>query len=795
MANYDFKAIEDKWNSYWEKNKTFKTDVWDFSKPKFYSLSMFPYPSGEGLHVGHPVGYVATDAMARFKRMCGFNVLYPFGYDAFGLPAEQYAIKTGNNPMDFTMKNIDNFRKQLKMIGLSADWDREIATCEPEYYKWTQWIFEELYKAGYVKYQDMSVNWCEELGTVLANDEVIDGKSERGGYPVVKKFMRQWVIEIPKYAQKLLDGLKDLDWPESTKITEQNWIGRSEGAIIKFSVEKSDETFEVFTTRADTLFGATYCALAPEHEIVKKITTKEQKNAVENYIAECAKKTDIERCDTTKEKTGVFTGAYAINPANKKLLPIYIADYVLSTYGKGALMAVPAHDERDYAFAKKYGLDIIEVVKSPDGVGKSAYTGDGEHINSDFLNGLNNSEATEKMFNWLEKQKIGKKSVNYRLRDWIFARQHYWGEPMPIIHMEDGSMKLVDLKDLPLILPRINDYQPKNGQPPLNNAVDWVNVTVDGKKGKRETCTMPSSAGSSWYFLRYIDPHNDKAFADTKLLNHWMPVDLYVGGPEHNVGHVLYARMWNRFLCEQGYLTHPEPFKRLRHNGMMMASDGRKMSKRWKNVINPNDVVAQVGADVFRLYEMFMGPVNATRYWNDKDIVGLQRFLEKIWALYHSDKIKKSDDKKLEKIYHQTVKKVTNLYEELSLNTVISSLMEFLNAISSCEVFPVEYAEGFLQLLNPLAPFITEELWSTVLKHKESIAFSSWPKFDESKCVENEIELPVQVNGKLKGLIKIQKDSTQAQVLEVLNQQLPNIASLNVKKIVFVPNKILNIIS
>jgi len=795
MPNYDFKAIEDKWNSYWEKNKTFKTDVWDFSKPKFYSLSMFPYPSGQGLHVGHPVGYVATDATSRFKRMCGFNVLYPMGYDAFGLPAEQYAIKTGNNPMDFTFKNIDNFRKQLKMIGLSVDWDREIATCDPSYYKWTQWIFEELYKAGYVKLQDMSVNWCEELGTVLANDEVIDGKSERGGYPVVKKFMRQWVIDIPSYAQKLLDGLSDLDWPESSKITEQNWIGRSEGAVIKFAVKGCDETFEVFTTRADTLFGASFCALAPEHKIVEKITTKEQKALVEKYIAECAAKTDIERTDTTKEKTGVFTGAYAINPVNQKLLPIFVADYVLSTYGKGALMAVPAHDERDYAFAKKYKLDIIEVVKSSEGIAKNAYCGDGEHINSDFLNGLNNEEASRAMFEWLEKNKLGKKTVNYRLRDWIFARQHYWGEPVPIIHMDDGSMRLVDLKDLPLTLPKVNDYQPKNGQPPLNNAPEWVNVTIDGKHGKRETCTMPGSAGSSWYFLRYIDPHNDKAFADTKLLNHWMPVDLYVGGPEHNVGHILYARMWNRFLSEQGYLVHPEPFKKLRHNGMMMASDGRKMSKRWGNVVNPNDVVARVGADVFRLYVMFMGPLNMTRYWNDKDIVGLERFLDKIWNIYHSDKLQESDDPTLERIYHQTVKKVTQDYEDLSLNTAISSLMIFLNAIGDAKVLPIKYAEGFLQMLNPLAPYITEELWQTVLGHKDSIAYSTWPKFDESKCVENEIELPVQVNGKLKGLIKVKKDSTQDEVMKILEQQLPNIASLNVKKIVFVPNKILNIIS
>ena len=793
MAKYNFSEIEKKWNDYWEKNKTFETDVWDFSKPKFYCLDMFPYPSGQGLHVGHPEGYIATDIISRVKRMQGYNVLHPMGFDAFGLPAEQYAISTGNHPAEFTLKNIETFKSQLKICGLSFDWSKEISTCDPKYYKWTQWIFEELYKAGLAKYIDMPVNWCEELGTVLANDEIIDGKSERGGYPVVKKNMRQWVIDIPQYADKLLKGLDELDWPNSTKIMQRNWIGKSEGAIVHFAVADSDATFDIFTTRIDTLFGATYCVLAPEHDLVSVITMPEQKDAVADYQRKCASKSDIERTDTSTEKTGVFTGAYAINPANNKRIPIYIADYVLSTYATGAIMAVPAHDERDYDFATKYGLDIIPVVEAPENV-TGAFVADGKHINSQFIDGLNTDDAKAKMFDWLEQNKLGYKKVNYKLREWIFARQRYWGEPLPVIHMDDGTIRLVDIKDLPVELPVLKDYHARNGEPPLANATEWVNVNIDGKHGKRETATMPGSAGSSWYFLRYVDSQNDKIFADKKLLDHWLPVDLYVGGSEHAVGHLLYSRFWNRFLSEKGYLSHPEPFKKLVHQGMILAPDGRKMSKRWGNVINPNDVVAEYGADVFRMYEMFMGPIQDAKPWNTENISGVKKFLDKVWSTYtEQDKIKDSDDTTLQKLYHQTIKKVTNDYENLSYNTAISQMMIFMNAVQKAPVFPREYAIGFIKVLSPIAPYIGEEIWNTVFGNTSSIAYAEWPKYDEALTIEHEIQLPVQVNGKLKSTIMVPLNSTEQDVLEVA-KQLPELANKNIVKVIYIPNKIINLI-
>ena len=538
---YDHKIAEKKWQKYWEENKTFETDVYDFSKPKYYALDMFPYPSGQGLHVGHPEGYTATDIMSRMKRMQGYNVLHPMGFDSFGLPAEQYAIKTGNHPEGFTLKNIQTFTKQLKMLGFSFDWDKQVSTCDPSFYKWTQWIFKQLYEDGLARYVDIPVNWCEELGTVLANDEIIDGKSERGGFPVIRKNMKQWVIDIPKYAERLLAGLEEVDWPESTKEIQRNWIGKSIGAHVDFKVDGYDDKFTVFTTRCDTLFGATYCVLAPEHELVEKITTPDKKDEVKAYLDVCATKSELERTELNKEKTGVFIGAYAINPVNGKKIPIWISDYVLAGYGTGAIMAVPAHDDRDYAFAKKFGIDIIPVLEGGD-VTKEAWTQDGVHINSGFLNGLDKQEAIDKMLDWLEEHHCGSKHVNYRLREWIFARQRYWGEPIPIINFDDGTSVALSDDQLPLILPELEDYSPsKTGSSPLDKAVDWVNVEVDGKKGKRETSTMPGSAGSSWYFLRYIDPHNDKAIADPELLKHWMPVDLYVGGPEHAVGHLLYG--------------------------------------------------------------------------------------------------------------------------------------------------------------------------------------------------------------------------------------------------------------
>ena len=561
---YNHIEIEKKWQKYWEDNKTFKTDAWDFSKPKYYALDMFPYPSGVGLHAGHPEGYTATDIVSRMKRMQGFNVLHPMGFDSFGLPAEQYAIDTGNNANTFTLENIETFRTQLKKLGFSYDWDREIMTSDPSYYKWTQWIFKRLVEDGLARCVEMPVNWCEELGTVLANDEVIDGKSERGGFPVVRKNMKQWIIDIPKYAERLLDGLEEVDWPLSTKEIQRNWIGKSVGAHVKFKVDGTAKDFTVFTTRCDTLFGATYCVLSPEHELIDEITTLEQKDAVKKYKEECAKKAEIERTELNKEKTGVFTGSYAINPVNGEKIPIWISDYVLVTYGTGAIMAVPAHDERDYAFAKKFDLKIIPVIEGGD-IEKEAYTGDGVHINSGFLNGLNKEESIEKMIAWLEENKLGAKKINYKIREWIFARQRYWGEPMPVVHMEDGDIVCLSDDELPLILPNISDYKSHNGEPPLCNAKDWVEVSINGKKGKRDTNTMPGSAGSSWYFLRYIDPHNDKELADKKLMEHWMPVDLYIGGPEHAVGHLLYSRMWNNYLFDKGIVPVKEPFKKLVH--------------------------------------------------------------------------------------------------------------------------------------------------------------------------------------------------------------------------------------
>ena len=664
MSNYEHLIVEAKWQKYWKENETFKTDVWDFSKPKFYALDMFPYPSGVGLHAGHPEGYTATDVVSRMKKMQGYNVLHPMGFDSFGLPAEQYAINTGNHPDGFTRKNINTFKNQLEMLGFSYDWSKEISTCDPDFYKWTQWIFKELYKDGLAKKVDMPVNWCEELGTVLANDEVIDGKSERGGYPVIRKNMKQWVIDIPKYAEKLLANLDTLDWPESTKEIQRNWIGKSIGAHVDFKVKDHDDKFTVFTTRCDTLFGATYCVLAPEHDLVKKIMSKEQSDAVLNYIDICSKKSDLERTELNKEKTGVFTGAYAINPVNGKETPIWISDYVLASYGTGAIMAVPAHDERDYAFAKKFGIDIIPVLDGGD-ITQEAFVGDGPHINSDFLNGLGKEDAINKMIEYLESKGLGSKKINYRLREWIFARQRYWGEPIPTVTFEDGSTQALPDDQLPIILPELDDYKPsKSGQSPLANAEDWVNIIVDGKKAVRETSTMPGSAGSSWYFLRYIDPKNDKELADKKLLEHWMPVDLYVGGPEHAVGHLLYSRMWNNYLHEKGIVPCAEPFQKLVHQGMILGSNGIKMGKRFPEyVVDPNVVVKEYGADALRLYEMFMGPLEADKPWDNNGIEGSRKFIDRIWRLYTEDnRISDSENKNLEKIYHQTVKKVTEDY-------------------------------------------------------------------------------------------------------------------------------------
>ena len=794
---YKFDEIEKKWQKYWEENETFKTDIWDFSKPKFYALDMFPYPSGVGLHAGHPEGYTATDIVARMKRMQGYNVLHPMGWDAFGLPAEQYAINTGNHPNIFTAKNIETFKGQLKSLGFAYDWSRELSTSDPKFYKWTQWIFKRLYLDGYAKYIDMPVNWCEELGTVLSNDEVIDGKSERGGYPVVRKNMKQWVLDIPKYAEKLLEGLDLIDFPESTKEIQRNWIGKSTGALVNFKVADSEYDFTVFTTRCDTLFGATYCVLAPEHEIVNKITTRECQEAVSKYQEECSKKSELERTELNKEKTGVFTGSYAINPVNNKKIPIWISDYVLSSYGTGAIMAVPAHDERDYAFAKKFNLEIIPVLAGGD-VSKEAYTGDGVHINSEFLDGLSKEEAINKMIAYLEENKIGSKKVNYRLREWIFARQRYWGEPVPIIHMEDGTMKVLDDSELPLVLPEMDDYKGKNGKAPLENATDWKNVVIDGKKGVRETSTMPGSAGSSWYYLRYIDPHNDNCFADPELLKHWMPVDLYVGGPEHAVGHLLYSRFWNNYLYDKGLVPTKEPYKKLVHQGMILGSNGIKMGKRFPEyVVNPTDVVKSHGADALRLYEMFMGPLEADKPWSNQGLDGAKKFLDRVYRIFEDNKVVEEDTPNLEKIYHQTVKKVSNDYESMNFNTAISQMMIFVNAVYKEEKITKEYASGFVKLLNPIAPHITEEIWHTFLGHTDTIANETWPSYDETKITEDTYTMVVQVNGKLRGKIDVSSETSKDE-MERLAKSIPNVISFidgkEIVKVITVPKKLVNIV-
>ena len=807
--SYNFTEIEKKWQEYWDKNKTFKTDVWDFSKPKYYALDMFPYPSGQGLHVGHPEGYTATDIMSRMRRMQGYNVLHPMGWDAFGLPAEQYAIKTGNHPAGFTERNIATFKRQLKMLGFSFDWDREISTCDPSFYKWTQWIFKQLYNDGLAKLVEMPVNWCEGLGCVLSNDEVINGKSERGGFPVVRKNMKQWVMDIPKYAEILLNGLDEVDWPESTKEIQRNWIGKSVGAEVVFKVANSDKSFTVFTTRADTLFGATYCVLSPEHDLVNEITTSDQKKAVEEYKAMASAKSDLERTELNKEKTGCFTGAYAVNPVNGKEIPIWISDYVLSTYGTGAIMAVPAHDERDYEFATKFGIDIIPVLEGGD-ISKEAFTGDGIHINSDFLNGLGKQEAIDKMIAWLEEKGIGTKKVNYKIREWIFARQRYWGEPIPVVFTENNEIHVLADEDLPLVLPELEDYAPsKTGASPLDKATDWVNTTFEGKPARRETSTMPGSAGSSWYFLRYIDPHNENEIADPELLKHWMPVDLYVGGPEHAVGHLLYSRFWNNYLYNKGIAPTKEPFAKLRHQGMILGSNGEKMSKSKGNVINPDDMVKEYGADALRVYEMFMGPIDSAKPWDPNGIDGSKKFLDRVWRLFvESGKVQDVNAnvsasssasnayKNLEKVYNYTVKKVTNDYENMYYNTAISQMMIFINSASKEDVIPKEYAEGFIKLLNPVAPHITEEIWNR-FGHDNTITYEAWPTYDETKLVEDTVEIPVQINGKVRATVSISIDASEDEVKNIVHQNSNIQAQLEGKTVVkeiYVKNKIYNIV-
>ena len=806
---YNHRVIEKKWQKYWDENKTFKT-LDDHTKEKFYALDMFPYPSGAGLHVGHPEGYTATDILSRYKRANGYNVLHPMGWDAFGLPAEQYALDTGNDPRDFTKTNIDTFRRQIKELGFSYDWDREVNTTDPNYYKWTQWIFKKLYEKGLAYVDEVPVNWCPALGTVLSNEEVIDGKSERGGHPVERRPMRQWVLKITDYAEKLLADLDILDWPESLKAMQRNWIGKSVGAEIDFKIEGTDKAFTVFTTRADTVFGVSYCVLAPEHKLVEEIVTEGQRAAVEEYLDIVKRKSDLERTDLNKDKTGVFTGAYAINPVNGEKVELWIADYVLASYGTGAVMAVPAHDERDYEFATKFNLPIKAVIED-NGEVIVPFFGDGKHINSDFINGLNNEEAIAKVIEFLEENKVGRSKVTYKLRDWLFSRQRYWGEPIPIIHWEDGTMTTVPDSELPLLLPETDNIKPSGtGESPLANIEEWLNV-VDpetGKKGKRETNTMPQWAGSCWYYLRYIDPHNDEMFADPEKLKYWLPVDVYIGGAEHAVLHLLYARFWHKVLYDLGLVPSREPFQKLFNQGMILAEgkDGRpeKMSKSKGNVVNPDDIIVSHGADTLRVYEMFMGPLDASIAWSENGLDGSRRFLDRVYRLFVdeetgkvNDKVQDKDNAELEVSYNFTVKKVSEDIEILGFNTAISQLMVFVNDCYKAEYIPRKYALGFIQLLAPFAPHLAEEMWE-VYGNTESISYVPWPTFDESKLVSDTVEIVVQLMGKVKAKLDVKKDLTPAELEQIVlaNEEVKElIEGKQVMKVIVVPGRLVNIVA
>lgn len=801
MKEYNTKQIEEKWKKYWQENKTFKTDIWDFSKPKFYALDMFPYPSGAGLHVGHPEGYTATDIVSRMKRMQGYNVLHPMGFDSFGLPAEQYAINTGNHPYQFTKKNIDYFRSQLENLGFSFDWDREISTCEPSYYKWTQWIFKKLYQKGLARFVEMPVNFCEELGCVLANDEIVDGKSERGGYPVVKKYMKQWIIDIAKYGDRLIEGLEKINWPESTKTMQKNWIGKSEGVEVDFELVGGGK-FSIFTTCIETIYGITFMVMAPEAKMVDQLKDRIKNwDEVEKYRKETAKLSDLERTELNKGKSGVkLEGVYAINPVNNKKVPVFIGDFVLASYGTGAVMAVPSHDQRDFEYAVAHNIDMIQVIEGRD-VSKSAfekqdYLGKGcRLINSEEFSGLTVEEAKKAITDKLVNMGKARKTVNYRLHEWIFARQRYWGEPIPIIHNDDGTTTALDDNDLPLVLPILEDYKPaKDGSSPLAKDEKWVNITYKGKKGKRETSTMPGSAGSSWYFLRYIDPHNDQELANKKLLEHWLPVDLYVGGPEHTTGHLLYSRMWNNFLYDEGIVPVKEPFQKLVHPGMILGANGIKMGKRYPEfIVDPNDVIAKYGADTLRLYEMFMGPLEVSKPWDDNGVAGARKFLDRIWKIYQEKEIGDFENENLKQIYHQTVKKVTEDFESLNFNTAISQMMIFINAVAKENKLPRQYAEGFIKLLNPICPFITEELWQN-LGHNGTISYEKWPTFDEKALVKDSFEVPVQVNGKLRGKIVVRESMSEEEIKSLALEAAREFVTSQVKKFIYVPKRICNVI-
>ena len=809
MAQYDYANIEKKWQKYWEEHETFKTDVWDFSKPKFYVLDMFPYPSGVGLHAGHPEGYTATDIVSRMKRMQGYNVLHPMGYDSFGLPAEQYAVKTGHNPNGFTQDNIKTFSKQLKELGFDYDWSKMIATSDPSYYKWTQWIFKQLYLKGYAKLVDIPVNWCEELGTVLANDEVIDGKSERGGYPVVRKNMKQWVIDQVAFAEELLDGLNEIDWPESTKDMQRHWIGKSTGVEVEFQLVGGGK-FSIFTTCIETIYGITFMVLAPDGDLVKELMPRiENKDEVNAYIQETVKKSDMDRTDLNKTKSGCpLKGIYAINPVNGKEVPVYIGDFVLASYGTGAVMAVPAHDQRDFEYAVVHNIPMIQVIDGADvsecAFEKGSYLGKGcKLINSEEFTGLTVEEAKEAITQKLEKMGVAKRKVNYHFREWIFARQRYWGEPVPVYYTDDGEIHVLDDEELPLVLPELEEYKGKNGQAPLENAEDWKYIERNGVKGKRETSTMPGSAGSSWYYMRYIDPHNENAICDPELLKHWLPVDKQTYSAKERAnpffeGHLMYSRIWNRFLYNEGVSPVKEPFKKLVHQGMILGSNGIKMGKRFPEyVVNPSDIVRDYGADTLRLYEMFMGPLEASKPWSNQGVEGAKRFLSRVWNFF-TDESKLNDSKyaELEKIYNVTIRKVTKDFEQLAFNTAISQMMIFVNAIYKADSCPKEFAEGFIKVLSPIAPHICEEIWEK-FGHSETIAFESWPTYDEAKCVDDEVEIAVQINGKVREKLVVSADAEADEAIAAaksLEKIAEAINGMTVVKELYVKGRLVNIV-
>ena len=809
MSNYSPNDIEKKWQQYWQEHETFKTDVWDFSKPKFYVLDMFPYPSGVGLHAGHPEGYTATDITSRMKRMQGYNVLHPMGYDSFGLPAEQYAINTGNHPAEFTKKNIATFQKQLTELGFDYDFSKTISTSEPDYYHWTQWIFKRLYEDGYAKYIDMPVNWCEELGTVLSNDEVIDGKSERGGFPVVRKNMKQWVIDQPAFAEALLEGLEEVDWPESTKEMQRHWIGKSEGVEVKFQIVGGGE-FSIFTTCIETIYGITFMVLAPDSDLVQTLLDRVENRAeVEAYIAETRKQSDMDRTELNKGKTGCpLKGLTCINPVNGREAQLFIGDFVLASYGTGAVMAVPSHDQRDFEYAVAHKIDMIQVIDGKNehadvtgqALEKQTYLhGDYVLINSEEFTGMTVKEAKEAITQKLEKMGVAKRTVNYHFREWIFARQRYWGEPVPVVHTEDGKIYVLADEELPLVLPALSDYKSRNGKAPLENAEEWKQYDQNGVKGKRETSTMPGSAGSSWYFLRYIDPHNDKALADPELLKHWMPVDLYIGGPEHAVGHLMYARIWNKYLYDKGISPVKEPFKKLVHQGMILGENGIKMGKRFPEfVVNPSDIVRDYGADTLRLYEMFMGPLEVSKPWRKTGVDGSFKFLNRVWNFFsEQENLVDTGDKELTRLYHQTVKKVTEDFEALGFNTAISQMMIFVNAVYKTGKCPKAYAEGFVKMLSCICPHIGEELWQ-LMGHNDTIAYEPWPTYDPELAKNDTVEIAVQVNGKVKGLVEVElteeADSVKEKVWKI-EAVLNAVAGKTVAMEKYVPGRIYTIVA